>query len=309
MIFRTLLLTCTFSFLTGCFGPATFDASSDQRIKETTKQILETLPESDREEFQKALMYYAMGGETGIAAFLGSALTGNTSDDTKEALMAANISAIDGLTGEQILAKYRLDAEKLRIKQEQAKAKREQEQAEREQIAKLSEEAKELLNSNQFEAALEKYRRMSAYPSASDKAKAGIESTTSAMTAFAEKMNYIDQIEITEFLAQRIDTYSKKEIPAVRISVKNKGDRSLDKVKVTVYFQDKDGKTIFEEHFHPVLVSKYNFSGDNKPLKPGYVKEMEKDRFYTLESALSEWQEGDATAKVVDIEFTDSGHG
>ena len=51
----------------------------------------------------------------------------------------------------------------------------------------------------------------------------------------------MDKVEITEFLAQRIDTYLKKDIPAVRISLKNKGDRSLDKVKVVVYFKDKDG--------------------------------------------------------------------
>ena len=53
---------------------------------------------------------------------------------------------------------------------------------------------------------------------------------------------------------------------------------------------------IYEEDFYPILVSKYSFSGDNKPLKPGYVKEMEKGKYYTLESALSDWQEGQATA-------------
>src|SRR5690625_3737205 len=124
------------------------------------------------------------------------------------------------------------------------------------------------------------------------------------MEELTEKMNYMDKVEITEFVAQRIDTYRQKDVPAVRISLKNNGDRSLDKVKVVVYFKDKDGNTIFEEDYHPVLVSKYSFSGDNKPLKPGYVKEMPKGKYYTLESALSDWQEGEATAQVVDIEFT-----
>jgi len=87
------------------------------------------------------------------------------------------------------------------------------------------------------------------------------------MNEFTEKMNYLDKVLITEFSAKRINTYSKKSVPAVRISLKNNGDRSLDKVKVVVYFQDRNGNTIFEEDYHPVLVSKYSFGSDNKPLK------------------------------------------
>ncbi|MDP2505424.1 hypothetical protein [Oceanobacter sp. 3_MG-2023] len=62
---------------------------------------------------------------------------------------------------------------------------------------------------------------------------------------------------------------------------------------------------IYEEDYLPVLVSKYSYGNDNKPLKPGYVKEMDKDKYYTLDSALSDWAEGKAVAKVVDIEFAE----
>ncbi|MBC8796334.1 DUF6694 family lipoprotein [Shewanella algae] len=294
---KNIILISLVLVLSGCFGPAKFDSSSEASIKESTKKIVESLPESNREEFQKALMYFSIGGESGLKAMMGAAFAGKSPDVTNEAMFAANLKAIDGLTGEEILNKYRSNIEQDRIK-------REKEEAERKKVTALKKEAEKLLDGNNFEEALAKYKALSEISSGVEAAETGIEKTTKAMEEFTEKMNYMDKVEITEFVAQRIDTYLKKDVPAVRISLKNNGDRSLDKVKVVVYFKGKGGNTIFEEDYHPVLVSKYSFSGDNKPLKPGYVKEMEKGKYYTLESALSDWQEGEATAKVVDIEFT-----
>jgi len=283
--------------LAGCFGPAKFDSSSEDSIKKSTQKIVESLPEESRDEFQKALMYFSIGGESGLKTMMGAAFAGKSSDVTNEAILTVNLKAIDGLTGEQILEKYRQSLEQDQIK-------REKEDAERKKISSLKDEAKKLLDSNKFAEALSKYKAMSEISSGVEAAEVGIEKTTKAMEEFTEKMNYMDKIEVTEFISKRIDTYAEKDIPAVRISLKNNGDRSLDKVKVIVYFKDKDGNTIFEDDYYPVLVSKYSFSGDNKPLKPGYVKEMEKGKYYTLKSALSEWQESKAVAKVVDIEFT-----
>lgn len=258
---------------------------------------MKSLPEAEHGEFQKALIYFSIGGEDGFNSVMAAAFSGNSSDTTNETLLSANLSIINGLTGNEILEKYRSNIEQDRIK-------REKEETERKKITALEKEAQELLGSRKFDEALSKYKEMSKISSGIKAAEIGIENTTKAMEEFTEKMNYIKNVEITEFFAKRIDTYLKEDVPAVRISLKNKGDRSLDKVKVVVYFQDKDGNTIYEEDYHPVFVSSYSFSGDNKPLKPGYVKEMEKDKYYTLESALSDWQEGKATAKVVDIEFS-----
>lgn len=294
---KKIILTCLVLALSGCFGPTKFDSSSETSIKESTKKIVEALPESSREEFQKALMYFSIGGEGGLKAMMGAAFVGKSPDVTSEAMFAANLKVIDGLTGEEILNKYRSSLEQDRIKKER-------EEAEWKKVTDLKNEAQKLLDSNKFEEALSKYKALSEISSGIEAAEAGIEKTTKAMEEFTEKMSYMNKVEITEFVAQRIDTYLKKDVPAVRISLKNNGDRSLDKVKVVVYFKDKDGNTIFEEDYHPVLVSKYSFSSDNKPLKPGYVKEMEKGKYYTLKSALSDWQEGKATAKIVDIEFT-----
>lgn len=292
---KNFLIVTILLFLTACFGEAKFDASSETSIKESTQKIVDGLPKDRREEFQKAVMYFSLGGEKGLMSMLGAAFSGRSPGVTPEAMLSMNLEKITGLTGEQILKKYSQSLEQERIKQE-----------EREKVSALGNEASKLLKSYKFEEALLKYKAMGEISSGIEAAEAGVENTSKAMAKFTEKMEYIDKVKITEFLAKRIDTYSIKGAPAVRISLKNSGDRSLDKVKVIVYFQDKDGNTIFEEDYHPVLVSEYSFGGDNKPLKPGYVKEMEKDKYYTLESALSDWKEGKAIAKIVDIEFTET---
>jgi hypothetical protein len=294
-----LLALSLIVLLTGCFGPDKFDASSEATIKESTQKIVSALPEAKRDEFTKALMYFTMGGSDGFKSMMGAAFSGKSAKVSNEATIAANLQKINGLNGEQILEKYKVNLEEDRIK-------REKKEAERKKVKALKNEAQELLDSNKFKEAIAKYKALSEISSGVEAAETGIEKTTKAMNEFTEKMNYIDKVTITEFSAKRIDTYSKKSVPAVRISLKNNGDRSLDKVKVVVYFQDKNGNTIFEEDYHPVLVSKYSFGNDNKPLKSGYVKEMEKGKYYTLDSALTDWVEGKSVAKVVDVEFSKS---
>lgn len=296
---KKLLALSLIVLLTGCFGPDKFDASSEATIKESTQKIVSALPEAKRDEFTKALMYFTMGGADGFKSMMGAAFSGKSAKVSNEATIAANLQKINGLNGEQILEKYKVNLEEDRIK-------REKKEAERKKVKTLKNEAQELLDSNKFKEAIAKYKALSEISSGVEAAETGIEKTTKAMNEFTEKMNYIDKVTITEFSAKRIDTYSKKSVPAVRISLKNNGDRSLDKVKVIVYFQGKNGNTIFEEDYHPVLVSKYSFGNDNKPLKSGYVKEMEKGKYYTLDSALTDWVEGKSVAKVVDVEFSKS---
>lgn len=294
---KKLLLLTVLLTLAGCFGPTKFDATNEASIKESSQKIIKELNEEQREEFGKAIMYFTIGGEKGIGAMMAAAFAGKPAEKTAETMISTNLHSIDGLNGEQILKKYRANLERDRIK-------REKEEAERKKISQLEKEADELLKGKKFEEALAKYKAMSEISSGAQAAEIGIENATKEMKAFTDKTNYLDKIEITEFEAKRIDTYRKKGVPAVRISLKNKGDRSLDKVEVAVYFQDKEGNTIFEKTYLPVLVSRYSFSGDNSPLKPGYVREAEQNKYYTLDSKLSEWQEGKAFAKVVDIKFS-----
>lgn len=290
---KKLTIIAILSLLTACFGEPKFDSSSQESIKKSAEKIVKSLPVGEQQEFKKATMYFSIGGEKGFKSMMKAAESGQSPDVTAEQMMSTNLASLNGLTGQEILTKYRDSLEQDRIKRKQ-----------RDAVEDLEDEAKKLLENNKFKEAVAKYNAMIDMPFGADKAKSGLEEANSAMAAFATKMEYIEKVKLTEFVAKRIDTYSDKGVPAVRISLKNTGDKSLDKVKVVIYFQDKEGNTIFEEDYHPVLVSKYSF-GDNKPLKPGYVKEMEKGQYYTIESALSEWEEGKAIAKVVDIEFSE----
>jgi len=94
--------------LTGCFGPAKFDASNEVAIKESTQKIVNDLSEDKHEEFKKALMYFTIGGSGGFKSMMSAALAGNSSKTTNEAMLAINLKKIDGLTGEQILEKYKV---------------------------------------------------------------------------------------------------------------------------------------------------------------------------------------------------------
>lgn len=290
-LFFTLLLA-------GCLGSNTFDASNEDTIKSSAQKIAQSLPENQREEFGKAIMYFTIGGSRGFETMMGAAFTGGNAETLTETMFTVNIKAIDGLTGQEIIEKYRKSLA-------EEKAIKERESAERESVRELEKEAEAFLESNEFEQALSKYKAMNEYQLGMEASEAGIAKTKEAMENFTEKMNYMDKIKITEFIATRIDTYSDKNVPAVRISLKNVGDRSLDKIKVVVYFQDKAGNTIFEEDFLPVLVSEYSFTGNNKPLKPGYIREMEKGKYYTIDSQLSEWDEGNAFIKIADIKFSE----
>ncbi len=99
------------------------------------------------------------------------------------------------------------------------------------------------------------------------------------------------------------DSLLDGKVAGVLFKLRNNGDRSLDEVKVTVYFKDAGGAVIHEEDYYPVLVSDFSV-GDNTPLKPGYIWQMESGKFYEAKSVPSEWQEGAVQAKITDVQFS-----
>lgn len=122
----------------------------------------------------------------------------------------------------------------------------------------------------------------------------------------AIKKAYIaQQMELYDVTACYMDSLLEGTVPGVLFKIRNKGEKSLNRVEVTIYFKDRSGNVIAEEVFVPVLASEYSFSGDNKPLKPGYVWQMERGKFYAAKSVPSEWQEGSIDAAITDIEFAE----
>jgi len=178
--------------------------------------------------------------------------------------------------------------------------------ATKKQVRSLIAEAEQLRKEKKLHAAREKYDSVLELDSKIVEAQKARDELGREIAAFEEKQAYVGNIELYDFKAKYYDTYLEKRVPGVQFKLRNKGDRALRKVEVTVYFQDATGTVIAEEDFHPVLVTKYSFGRDNKPLKPNYVWQMERGKFYQATSVPSEWKEGAATAKITDIEFADS---
>lgn len=132
------------------------------------------------------------------------------------------------------------------------------------------------------------------------------ESKVSAQKDDSEAMEYIaNSLELYDLEAEYKDSFIDENVPGVLFKLRNSGERTLSEVEVTVYFKDVDGNVISEEDYHPVLVSEYSFSGDNKPLKPGYIWQMEKGKFYKAKNVPDEWEEGNVEASITNIEFAE----
>ena len=90
----------------------TFDASNPDAIKSSIAQIAQEMPEAQQQEFEKAIAYFTMGGLDGMKNMFGAAMSGANPEE----MMAENLKAINGLTGEKILAKYKEELAKNREK-------------------------------------------------------------------------------------------------------------------------------------------------------------------------------------------------
>jgi hypothetical protein len=169
-----------------------------------------------------------------------------------------------------------------------------------EKVAALVSDAKKLRESKKLHGAVKKYEEALTLDSEMVEAKEGLTETKEEIKSFEEKQSYIKNVVLKDFKVSEGKKYGfGKTVPGVFGTIVNNGDRTLKEVEITVYFLDDKGIVIGEEDFYPVLVSKYSFGDDNKPLKPNYVK----DFGYTVEdSAPSSWSKK-AKAKITNIEF------
>jgi len=118
------------------------------------------------------------------------------------------------------------------------------------------------------------------------------------------KSAYIQEhLSLYDMQARYMDSILDGKVPGVLFKLRNTGDRDLQMVKVTVLFKDASGAVIHEEDYTPVLVSEFSLQ-DNKPLKAGYVWQMESGKFYAAKSVPSEWKEGTVDAKISDVRFS-----
>ena len=86
--------------------------------------------------------------------------------------------------------------------------------------------------------------------------------------------------------------------------VRNTGDRTLQTVRIIVYFLDDQGDAIGEQEFIPVLYREGRISLEpNVPLRPNYVEDFS----YSLEDAPSTWRGLGYRVELGSIEFLDEG--
>ncbi len=123
-----------------------------------------------------------------------------------------------------------------------------------------------------------------------------------AAQAEEEKRDYLNLVQLYGLEAKYFKSAFDGPVPGVRFKLNNQGNRSLAKVKITVYFRDRYNTVIAERDYWPVNTD--SWSEDSvRPLKPNYIWQLGPDKFYRAEGIPSEWQEGNATAAVTEIEF------
>lgn len=179
--------------------------------------------------------------------------------------------------------------------------KREKEYARKRKVQELISEARKLGQDEDLAKALELYQEALKLDGDSEAASEGVKITSERIKDFKAANAYLPNVELYAFEAKTIDTFLEKGVPAVRFKLKNKGDQTITRLEVTVYFKDAQDKVIKEETFHPVHDSQFSLNDNNKPLKPNYIWELEKGKYYTVENAPTEWKVGNAEAKITGL--------
>lgn len=174
-----------------------------------------------------------------------------------------------------------------------------------EKISSLLSDAKQLRESKKLSGAIQKYEEVLDLNGEMVEAKEAIKETKQEIKETKEKQAYLSKVSLYDLKAKYYETYLEKNVPGVEFKIKNNGDRTLKEVQVTVYFKDAKGTIIAEKQYHPVLVTKYSYTGDNKPLKPNYIWQQERGKFYKADSVPTEWKEGAVSANITNIEFSE----
>lgn len=152
---------------------------------------------------------------------------------------------------------------------------------------------------------LEDFRAATAAPpTLPPEIRAGEQETMEAVTDGdgRKEAAYIEKVRLYDVQAKYFSGLLDGEVPGVRFKLQNTGERTLDRVRVTFYFQDALGNVIAEQRYTPVNVG--GIMSRDPPLRPNYIWQMERGKFYPAPNVPSEWEEGAATAEVTEVNFS-----
>ncbi len=115
----------------------------------------------------------------------------------------------------------------------------------------------------------------------------------------SDEEQYIQEfITVEGYKVDMFEGYRGREEGIANIQVKNNGEKNIDRLTVTVFFQDENGKNIAE---NSIMVIGSLFGGDT--LKANYSWKMEKDTYYKFENLADEVDISRNYVEVTKIEF------
>ena len=117
-------------------------------------------------------------------------------------------------------------------------------------------------------------------------------------TMSEEEIYIRDYISLDNYKVSMCTGYAGTVPGLSHLSLKNKGNKDIKELTVTVYFQDSRGRNVAEDSF---MVIGGFFGGDT--LKANYSWKMEDDKFYEIENLADEVDISRHTVVISDIEF------
>ncbi len=314
---RFLPLLCSL-LLAGCGnGEPCLDITTEGSLKASLLKVRDSVPVEQRENFDEAYKLVAMQG---IDMF---SLMGQPEAIWEASLLvrlktnvhgksAAEIFALAGpIRAERMAAQTKQEAELAAAQDLQdAELAAAQDLGERsERVRSLLAEIRDLRESHDFDAAMVRLEEADEIwgnredsnswgKNTAESIEEEAKETKESMELFLLETAAIETINLYEFEATRIDTFTQKNLAAVRLKLKNNGDRTITEVEVLIEFRDGEGRAIHEETIAPVSSSSWTRSST---LKPGFISSMAEGKYFTFENVPSEWETGKASAVIVAV--------
>jgi len=265
---RALLATLVI-FFSGC-GEPVMDATDEESALASIEKLSADMTAAEKKAFEEAVFLVSRHGEDAPDRELPKGVGHRVHGKTTAEIM-----------GEAEVIRERLDREA--------------------RIRELLRRADEGLLESEYAEALAAIGEARAAGAETEDVQEREASVQAAMADRLAALEYIEQVVLYDLKADTYNTVLDSSVPGVEFKLKNAGDRSLARVVVTVYFQDGEGNDISEEEYVPVSASRF----DSSALKPNYIWQHERDKFYRADGVPSEWRVGAVRAAVTELGFAE----
>ena len=169
-------------------------------------------------------------------------------------------------------------------------------------IKELSEKAEKLKDEKKWEESLSAYTEILSLDADNEDAKKNTSEISETLKKIQERKDYIKNIEVYDFNAKYYEQYFGDKEAGVVFKLRNKGDKELALVEMTISFKDSSNTVIYEQKSYPI---NKNSLWNSTTLKPNHIWQPKQNTYYSVDSVPSEWQEGNASIAITDVEFVE----